>query len=115
MPIAQRTQPPPPEPREPARPTAMLATDNGPVKGQTDQHLTLRPAIGPGARHEGWRRPPASGLRARGSAAFVLPHAARCREAPSGAGPCAPLTGPLSLGSVGSIAVSRAGPLGKRG
>jgi hypothetical protein len=35
--MAQRTQPPPCKPREPARLTATLAKNNGPVKGQADQ------------------------------------------------------------------------------
>lgn len=37
MRMAQRTQTPPREPRQPARLTAMLVKDDGPVKGPTDQ------------------------------------------------------------------------------
>jgi len=52
MPMAQRTQPPPREPRGPARLTAMLAKDNGTVKEMTMLYAAADAFIISGESHE---------------------------------------------------------------
>ena len=65
-PMAQRTQRVAREPREPARLTAILASDNATVKVQTDQARWRVAAPGREPREEGCYR--ASSARSRGAA-----------------------------------------------